>query len=145
MMGLHKANLPDCDQSPSFPIIPGREENSANQRRPFMARTAPSQQTLSDCIRMQSMWKENPSFRLNDINLDQYDGMVRQIQTLTQSISDAEARMTDARIRRKALLSQASDVNTRLRSAARGYFGVDAVQLKQTGAKLRSERKAPSA
>lgn len=94
-----------------------------------------------DCEKILSMWNANPSFRLADMDKGQFEALVRQIDQIDTRISDAEAQLIAERLQRQALYSQAADAVTRVRSMARGYFGPDTAQLKQTGHTIRSERR----
>lgn len=96
-----------------------------------------------DSAKIQSMWKENSSFRLSDVSFDDFSNLLNRIDVCTKRISDFEATLIADRLERNRLLTQANDVCTRVRSMARGFFGPDTTQLKQTGHTIRSERKSP--
>lgn len=97
-----------------------------------------------DCERILSMWNANPSFQLSDLTKAQFEELVRQLDRYNTLISDAETRLITDRLKRQALFEQAAELNSRVRSMARGFFGPDTAQLKQTGHTIRSERKTPT-
>jgi len=96
-----------------------------------------------DCEKILAMWNANPTFQLADLTRDQFINLVRDIDSQTTTIRASEAQQITARLKRQELHLKASDMVTRVRSMARGYFGPDTAQLKQTGHTIRSERKSP--
>lgn len=97
-----------------------------------------------NCEKILSFWKENPSFQLADTTYGQFDELVRRIDQYTTSISDAENRQIQDRMSRQRLCEEAAGIVTRVRSMARGFYGPDTIQLKQTGHTILSERKSPT-
>jgi len=109
-----------------------------------MTTRRPLNSVREDCAKILSMWKENPSFQLIDVSYDEFMTLVADMDTCTTKISDSEANMIANRLERNRLSVKANDICTRARSMARGFYGPDTTQLKQTGHTIRSERKSPS-
>lgn len=97
---------------------------------------------LSDCNQVIAMWRSTPDFHMNGLNLGELESLTRDIAQETQDIADLDNRKIDLRLRRDGKLEKAFEYCTRARSAARGVFGRDAVQVKQSGGTRKSERKS---
>jgi hypothetical protein len=106
-----------------------------------MATKYPINATIADCGKIIAMWKENPTFMMDGTTLSEMQTLLSDIIADGHELDTLGTRTIDVRLRRTKRVSIAAEFCTRARSVARGVFGVNATQLKQAGATLRSERK----
>lgn len=97
---------------------------------------------LADCNQVIAMWRATPDFHMNGMSLGELESLTRDITQDTQDIADLGNRQIDIRLRRTTKVEKAYEYCTRARSAARGVFGRDAVQVKQSGGTRKAERKS---
>jgi len=112
------------------------------ERRRHMSSKFTVSSVLADCNQVIAMWRATPDFHMNGLSLGELESLTRLIAQDTQDIADLGNRQIDLRLRRSTNLEKAYEYCTRARSAARGVFGRDAVQVKQSGGTRKSERKS---
>jgi hypothetical protein len=90
------------------------------------------------------VWKANPEVRLKDLTFEQYQADRAKLVSLMQKSAELDEQLTQVNNDRDKLALDLHANNSRLRSAARGYFGPDSTEYEQLGGTRTSDRKKPS-
>lgn len=99
---------------------------------------------LSDAAKVQTVWRDNPSFTLGEITPTALQAQMTDAQTADAAVADARTRLTALIDQRDAAVKTLSQTVTRARSGFRAVFGPDSAQYEQSGGTRASERKPPT-
>jgi hypothetical protein len=96
---------------------------------------------LADADAMLRVWKANPELKLKEVGLEGYEQTRGQLQVAVGEVTELESRLSVTMMERDKLAEALNEMNTRLRSAGRGYFGPDSAEYEQLGGTRSSDRK----
>jgi hypothetical protein len=98
---------------------------------------------LAEAEQIARVWAENPTFVLNDITLAQFQNMIADLRAQRSHTEDLRTQVTAATILTNDKAVAVGNINTRVRSGIRGFFGPNSTQYEQVGGTRTSERKHP--
>jgi hypothetical protein len=87
------------------------------------------------------MWKDYDHLNLPDITREQFDALFKEHEAQLADIALTRSRLIRERKERHQRAARLNDVCCRMRNLVRALYGSDAIELKQAGAVIRSERK----
>ena len=99
---------------------------------------------INEAEQIARVWAENPSFKLGDITLEQFKGMIDDLRAKRNTTNEQRTRLTAAINEANAQAAFVSGIITRARSGIRAFYGPDATQYDQAGGTRTSERKRPT-
>ncbi len=108
-----------------------------------MAKNPRIKATLADALYVLSVWKTIPDFKLGDVSLNDFTGVINSTDSLAKQHKNNLAELSGLKANRDDKVRQLNDIVTRFRSAIRGQFGPDSPLYQQAGGTRTSSRKAP--
>lgn len=97
----------------------------------------------TDCNQVLAMWKDYGHLNLPDITREQFETLFKEHEAQLADIALTRSRLIRERKERQQRANRLNDVCSRMRNLVRALYGNDAIELKQAGAVIRSERKSP--
>lgn len=95
----------------------------------------------TDCNQVLAMWKDYGHLTLPDITQEQFETLFKEHEAQLADIALTRSRLIRERKERQQRATRLNDVCCRMRNLVRALYGNDAIELKQVGAVIRSERK----
>jgi len=99
---------------------------------------------LAECEKIETVWKNNPAFKMSDETLEAFQNRVAQFGTVVKTIAAKDLEMLPLRNERDALAHKLMEICTRARSGMKGFFGPNSDQYEQAGGTRTIARKKPS-
>jgi glycine/serine hydroxymethyltransferase len=109
-----------------------------------MSRARSIDDILADAEQIARVWAENPTFVLNDITFTQFQTMITELRAQRGHTEDLRTQLTASSIQTNDKAVAVNNINTRVRSGIRGFFGPNSTQYDQVGGTRTSERKRPT-
>lgn len=106
-----------------------------------MATVIKSQKVKADCKTIGEVWAANADFKIKDVTLQNYTTDAAALAATLDSIASLELQLTFLRNTRDDLSRKLNEINTRVRSGMKSYFGPNSSQYEQVGGTRSSERK----
>jgi hypothetical protein len=99
---------------------------------------------ISDADSGLRVWKANRDFKLKNVTVDQYQKTRDQLETTVAEVKGLSEELTSKENQKTQLADDLNEMNIRLRSAAKGYFGPDSSEYELLGGTRASDRKRPA-
>lgn len=107
-----------------------------------MAKKIKATEVLSEARTMADIWKENPTFTLENMNLEDYVNFFTTADTLDKAISQKETELAGLKASHEDQLRKLDSLVIRFRTGMRAFFGPDSKQYEQAGGTRTSNRKS---
>src|SRR5207237_347872 len=108
-----------------------------------MAKNPKLKATLADALDVLSVWKTIPDFKIGDVSLNDFTGVINSTDGLAKQHASNLVERAGLKANRDDKVLQLNELVTRFRSAIRGQFGPDSPVYEQAGGTRSSSRKAP--
>ena len=106
-----------------------------------MVKKANIKTTLKEAGNVEKVWKENPSFTLGDLKLDDYITFYAATEALDKDCAQRDVELTGLKVVRDDKVRQLNGFVTRFRSGMISHYGADSAQYEQAGGTRISVRK----
>jgi hypothetical protein len=107
-----------------------------------MAKKANIKATLKEAGNVEKVWKENPSFVMADMKLDDYITFCAATEALDKDCAQRDIELTGLKVVRDDKVRQLHSLVTRFRSGMISHYGADSAQYEQAGGTRTSVRKS---
>ena len=108
-----------------------------------MPKNPKMKETLAAALDVQSVWKAIPDFKMGDVSLNDFDGVINSTDGLAKQHANNLVERAGLKANRDDKVRQLSEIVTRFRSGIRSHFGPDSPLYEQAGGTRSSSRKAP--
>ncbi len=108
-----------------------------------MAKNPKLKTTLADALDVLSVWKTIPDFKIGDVSLNDFNGVIDSTDGLAKQHANNLVERAGLKANRDDKVRLLNELVTRFRSGIRGQFGPDSPLYEQAGGTRSSTRKAP--
>ncbi len=106
-----------------------------------MTKKANIKSTLKEAGNVEKVWKDNPSFAMGNMKLDDYVTFYAATEALEKDCAQRDVELTGLKVTRDDKVRQLRDLVTRFRSGMISHYGADSAQYEQAGGTRISARK----
>lgn len=106
-----------------------------------MASNVNASNVLTESTTISKVWDENSEFKIKDVTLESFKADAGTLSKTLSDIEELELKLTPLRNTRDDLSRKLNEINTRVRSGMKSYFGPNSSQYEQVGGTRSSERK----